>query len=256
MSYKKEVELLKNNIKEIYENAVKLGFDAKFKGTQDIVTTTDLAIEKAIVALIKEHYPQDRFHTEEFYSDTLLNDRTWIIDPIDGTSNYAVGMGLFVVQIALYDHADIALSFVYIPEFNQTYYAIKGQGACMNGIPYHIDDHQGLSNFMISMVGITQKDNDKTYYNQLVSFAQKYNYKLRMLGSIGLEMTLASFGIFDLFYSNVTNIWDIYPGICLAREAGALLLNELGQPYRLGIDEHLFICKNQQVKAEVFKHIK
>ena len=67
-----------------------------------------------------------------------------------------------------------------------------------------------------------------------------------MLGSIGLELALASEGVFDLFYSNVTNIWDLYPGILLLREAKAILVNEKGLEYQLG-DKNLFVCKNEMI---------
>jgi myo-inositol-1(or 4)-monophosphatase len=68
-----------------------------------------------------------------------------------------------------------------------------------------------------------------------------------MLGSIGLEMALTSEGVFDLFYSNVTNIWDLYPGILLIKEAGGILLNEKGLPYNLG-DLNLFVIKEKTTK--------
>jgi myo-inositol-1(or 4)-monophosphatase len=96
------------------------------------------------------------------------------------------------------------------------------------------------------MVGITHKTKDKYYYKKILDVAIANKYKMRMLGSIGLELALMSNGVFDLFYSNVTNIWDLYPGILLLREAGAILLNETGNEYSLG-DLNLFVCKNEEV---------
>jgi myo-inositol-1(or 4)-monophosphatase len=256
MSYKKELELLNNHVHQIYEEAIKKTVKTELKGTQDIVTSTDLAIEKAIVTLIQSAFPNDHFHTEEYYNQTKLKNRTWVIDPIDGTSNYAAQMGLFVVQIALFDQEDIVLSYVYIPTFNETYFAIKGEGAYLNGKKYRASDNPHKNNFMMAVVGLTQKNNDKTYYQKLIEWSQKHHYKLRMLGSIGLEMCFASKGVYDLFYSDVTNIWDIYPGILLNREAGAILCNELGEPYRLNKDVHLFVLKDESAKEKVFKGIK
>lgn len=255
MFYEKELNCLKKHIKTIYKDARKVDFKSSFKGVQDIVTTTDLAIEKAIVQCVRASFPNDHFHTEEFYNDTELKDRTWVIDPIDGTSNYAAHMDLFVIQIALFDQGDIVLSYVYVPGFDKTYYALKGQGAYLNGVLYAVSDHLQSSNMMISMVGATLKNNDKFYYHYLLKWAQSNQYKLRMLGSIGLEMCFTSEGIFDVYYSNVRNIWDIYPGLLLLREAGALICNELGEPYRLNIDSHMFVFKTKAVKNLFFKSL-
>ena len=129
MNYQKELNLIKNITKVIYENTNNSVIKTDFKGEQDIVTSSDLYIEKQLISSIKKVFPDDNFHTEEYNNSSLLKDRTWIIDPIDGTSNYACGLGLFVIQIALYDKNDIVLSYVYAPILNKTYYAIKNEGA-------------------------------------------------------------------------------------------------------------------------------
>ena len=254
MNYLKELNLLKNIVKPIYKDACKYAKETTFKGEQDIVTSTDLYIEKHLINKILETFPNDMFHSEEYHSRTDLKNRMWIIDPIDGTSNYAVNLDLFVVQIALYDQDDIALSFVYVPKFDKTYYAIKGHGAYLNDQRILLSDMNQPSNFMISMVGLSHKNEDKTIFKKIIDLSITHKYKLRMLGSIGLELSLASEGIFNLFYTNVTNLWDLCPGILLSREAGAILLNEKGLPYHLG-DKHLFVCKNEQAKNVLLKNI-
>jgi myo-inositol-1(or 4)-monophosphatase len=256
MKYKKELDLLKEIVKPTYEDATLYAKDVAFKGVQDIVTSTDLYIEKHLIKKILETFPNDLFHSEEYHSKTTLDNRMWIIDPIDGTSNYAADLGLYVVQIALYDQDDIALSFVYVPKFNKTYYAIKGEGAYINDKPYKTTDKNQPSNFMISMCGLSHKKEDKSYFKKIIDLSITHKYKLRILGTMGLELTLSSEGVFDLFYSNVTNLWDLCPGILLVREAGAILLNEKGEPYQLG-DENLFVCKDEQalqlVKTEILE---
>jgi myo-inositol-1(or 4)-monophosphatase len=245
MKYKEELSLLKNSVKAIFELSRKEVISSKLKGEQDIVTSTDLFIEKELLKVIKSKFKNDSFLTEEFYSLTELNNRTWIIDPIDGTSNYASGLSEYVVQIALYDEGDIQLSYIYYPGQNDEYYAVNGSGAYLNDERYQVDNRLETT-FMISMVGITHKTKDKYYYKKILDVAIANKYKMRMLGSIGLELALMSNGVFDLFYSNVTNIWDLYPGILLLREAGAILLNETGNEYSLG-DLNLFVCKNEEV---------
>ena len=254
MKYKIELELLKRNLELIYQEAIKIAKNIKFKGEQDIVTTTDLFIEKQIIKVIKENFPYDTFHSEEYYNQSKLKSRMWIIDPIDGTSNYAVNLDLYVIQIALYDQDDIALSFVYVPKFNKVYYAIKGEGSFLNDHRILLSNKNQPSNLMISMVGLSHKNEDKSIFKKIINLSITHMYKLRMLGSIGLELSLASEGVFNLFYTNVTNLWDLCPGILLAREAGAILLNEKGLPYQLG-DKHLFVCKNEEAKKILLKQI-
>lgn len=245
MKYNDELSLLKTNVKRIYEKAISQVVSSKLKGEQDIVTNTDLFIEIELVKLIKEKFNDDNLLTEEYHSLESLRDRTWIIDPIDGTSNYASGLSEYVVQIAFFDEGDIQLSYVYYPGQSDEFYAVKGFGAYLNDERYWAFN-RAETTFMISMVGITHKLTDKYYYKKILEVAIEKKYKMRMFGSIGLELALASNGVFNLFYSNVTTIWDLYPGILLLREAGAILLNEKGLVYKLG-DTNLFVCKNESV---------
>ncbi|MFW5847738.1 MAG: inositol monophosphatase family protein [bacterium] len=244
MGYKKELLLLKKNIKNIYKQTNNFKTNITYKGKQDIVTSTDLYVEEQIIKTIKTEFPTDHFHSEEFNRDTNLQNRTWLIDPIDGTSNYAIDMDLFVLQIALYDKGDIVLAFIYAPKLKKTYYAIKDYGAYLNGKRYAINN-KNSANFMMSLVGMTHNNNN--YYKKLINLAVDNKLKLRMLGSVGLELAFTSEGIFNIFYTNVTNLWDIYPGILLLRESGAILLNEKGKPYNLN-DKNLFVCKDLEAK--------
>jgi myo-inositol-1(or 4)-monophosphatase len=241
-----------SNTKRIYEDAILTVKKTSFKGEQDIVTSTDLYIGRHLIDAIKSEFLNDLIHSEEYHSKTVLKDRTWIIDPIDGTSNYAAHLGLYVVQIALYDTGDIVLSYIYAPEFNKTYYAIKGYGAYVNDQKYHVSDQHDPSNFMISMVGLSHKPSETSYFKKIFDLAIEHKYKTRMLGSIGLELALTSESIFNLFYTNVTNLWDLCPGVLLVREAGLILVNEKLEKYKLS-DKHLFVCKDAKT-LEVLKN--
>lgn len=252
MHYQKELELLKTHVPRLYKEVKHQVKTVTFKDGGDIVTTTDLFIEKHLIEEINKVFPTDTFLSEEFHKDGVLQNRVWLIDPIDGTSNYAVDLDLFVVQIALYDHDDLALSFIYYPALNKTYYAIKGEGAFINGKKYSVNDNKKPSNKMMSMVGITSKNSDKKIYKTLLEYGIDNQYKLRMLGSIGLELAIASEGIFTVFYTNVKNLWDLAPGVLLARESGALLFNEKGESYRLN-DEHLFVVRNEDFRKNIFE---
>lgn len=254
MNYQTELNLLKTHVPRIYQEIDNNLKEVSFKSGDEIVTTTDLYIESELIKVIKKAFPSDTFLSEEFHKDGDLVNRAWLIDPIDGTSNYAVNFDQFCVQIALYDNDDLALAFIYVPSNQKTYYAIKGEGAYLNDQRIHILDNKKPSNKMMSMVGYTNKHSDKTYYEKLLKHALKEQIKLRMLGSIGLELALTAEGIFTMFYTSVKNLWDLGPGVLLCKEAGAILFNEHGHPYQLG-DTHLFVAKAETHKNNLLKAI-
>lgn len=97
--YSKELKLLKDVLPKLYQDTLKQTKDIQFKGPEDMVTSSDLYIESNLIKAIKEAFPTDTLLSEEFHSKAELKNRTWIIDPIDGTSNYGVSLNLFVMQV-------------------------------------------------------------------------------------------------------------------------------------------------------------
>jgi len=253
MCYEKELNLLKEITRTIYEETLSLNIDTEFKSTQDLVTSNDLYIERRLIEEIKKVFPNDNFHSEEGHNKTILKDRTWVIDPIDGTSNYAANLELFVIQIAFFDNGETVLAYMYAPKLNKTYYALKDHGAYLNNQRYFANHGKDLT-FMVLLVGMTQKRKNKEYYHKLLDLSIKKMYKLRMLGTIGLELAKMSEGAFDICYTNITNLWDLLPGVLLARESGCLLINEKGLPYKVG-DKNLFIARNEKSLAIIEKEI-
>ena len=115
MKYINELNLLKTHVPRIYKEIDNSLKEVSFKSGDEIVTTTDLYIESELIRAIKHVFPKDTFLSEEFHKEGHLVNRAWLIDPIDGTSNYAVNFDAYVVQIALYDEDDLALAFIYDP---------------------------------------------------------------------------------------------------------------------------------------------
>jgi myo-inositol-1(or 4)-monophosphatase len=107
---------------------------------------------------------------------------------------------------------------------------------------------------MVLLVGLTQKRKNKEYYHRLIDLSIKQMYKIRMLGTIGLELAKMSEGAFDICYTNITNLWDLLPGVLLAKESGCILVNERGLPYKIG-DENLFIARNEKSLAIIKNEI-
>jgi myo-inositol-1(or 4)-monophosphatase len=253
--YQEELELLEKNIPNIFLKTESQAKTVSYKQRNEVVTSSDLFIETEIINLIKKHYPNDKFHSEEFNRDTELMDRTWLIDPIDGTSNYVHKLDLFVVQIALFNKNEVVLSYVYVPRFNKTYKAIKNNGAFLNDKRIHVASDTQYSNKLMSLVGLShQTTRDKYIFKKMIDFSIENGVKIRVIGSIGFEMSALAEGIFTMLYTDVTNLWDIAPGLLLVKEAGGIIVNHQGKPYKLG-DQHMFVFSNNEIMEKVIQTI-
>jgi len=247
MNYKRELELLQSTIPNLFEKTEASVKEVSFKVRDEIVTSTDLYIEQELINSILKEFPNDHFYSEEFHKNSSLQNRTWLIDPIDGTSNYAHQLDMFVVQVALYDQGDFVLSYIYAPKVHKTYYAIQGYGAYLNNTRIHTIQDADSRNRLMSLVGIThQSDSDKSMFQKMIHFCLQNKIKIRMLGAMGFEMAHLAQGSFVLLYTDVKNPWDIGPGLLLVREAGGLVVNDQGKSYSIG-DNHLFACANDGI---------
>ena len=255
MNYIKELELLQRTVPDLFRLTEKQAKEVSYKERNEVVTSSDLFIETELIKAIKKEFPNDHFHSEEFNKYTELKNRTWIIDPIDGTSNYVHHLDLFVNQIAFYDQGDIVFSYLYAPRANKVFHAIKGKGAYLNGNPIYTTQSKA-PNMLMSLVGISHKtEKDKSFFYRMLKFAYDHNTKVRMLGSVGYELAGVAEGSFIILYTDVTNFWDIAPGMLLIREAGGIILNEEGKAYQMG-DSHMFCFCDEHIKDQVFESLK
>lgn len=250
MKYQKELELLQNTVAKLFEETEKETKEVSFKDMNEVVTSSDLYIEQELIKAIKNNFPEDHFHSEEFNKNTVIKDRTWIIDPIDGTSNYVNRLDLFVNQVAFYDKGEIVLSFINVPRAHKTFYAIKGEGAFLNGKKIHTTSSES-KNKLMSLVGISHQTNkSKEHFFDLIDYASLNNVKVRMLGSLGYELAATAEGSFVILYTDVTHFWDIAPGLLLIKEAGGIVVNEHAKQYVLG-DRHMFCFCDEKMRNHV-----
>ena len=140
--YKRELAFLENTLKTAYARFAVNDLAISEKAEFDIVTNIDLAIERYFREELLKMFPEDRVLGEEYSSEISLQDRTWILDPIDGTFNFSVGSQLFGLQAALWDHGDLAVSAIYLPKLGEYYHAEKGCGAFLNGERIHVSKRE------------------------------------------------------------------------------------------------------------------
>ena len=253
--YSQELALIRNTVPDIYRRTETQVQAVSYKKQNEIVTSSDLFIETEIIKAIKASFPDDYFHSEEFNRDTLLKDRTWLIDPIDGTSNYVHHLDLYVVQIALFDKGEVVLSYIYAPKLGKIYHAVKGEGAYLNGKRIFAYAEGEEPNRLMSMVGLShQTTKDKRMFMRMIDFSYRNRIKVRILGTLGLEMALMAEGSFVLLYTDVTNFWDIAPGLLLVKEAGGIIVNHEGKPYTMG-ESHMIVCCDEAMKEQVLSSL-
>ncbi len=219
--YQKEEKFIKNILVKTYHKVIKKHtFDVMEKGYRDVVTTLDLKTEQYIIDHIKKEFPQDQIVSEEYHSLEQLQGRSWVIDPIDGTINFARNSKLWCMQIAFVDQGKVQTSAIYLPLFKELYFA-SSQGAFCNRKPIHVH-HQVQVNDAIIAHGQPNHDYQsiKGIMEETTSqFADKIT-KLRNLGSAGIEYALLSSGQYDGEIIWADNMWDYLPGSFLCEKAG------------------------------------
>lgn len=216
-------ELIKSACKEILFNKDVL-LDVRKKGKQDIVTAKDIAMENYIVSRILEKFPLHKIIGEESHHEELTDEYTWILDPIDGTLNFTLGNPFYGVQVCLLKNKEEILSAIYLPAMDEFYLAIKNQGLFLNGKKVELDTTITVENAIISF-GDFSKSNPKSKKIQ-AKLIEKLNdkaNKIRIAGSSSIDFSFVASGKTHAHIMFSKRLWEISPGILLAKEAGLIV---------------------------------
>jgi myo-inositol-1(or 4)-monophosphatase len=190
------------------------GVHATSKPDRTVVTEADLALDSMITLAIHEQYPQDEIISEES-AYSLQNNQlpTWIVDPLDGTTNFSLGLSIWGVSIARINQGNPEFGVLYYPMINELYTARKGSGAFLNDQPIHArapDPTQPMSFFACC---------SRTYRNYDVSIP----YKARILGSCTYSFCMVARGSALLGFDATPKIWDLAAIWVLVEEAGGII---------------------------------
>lgn len=249
MKYKHEIEFMINTMRAAFEKFGGARMNTAQKSAFDLVTDIDLNIEKYITAAIQAEFPHDRIHGEEFSSDRRVAGRTWTVDPIDGTCNMANGSKLFGMQCALIADGEIVVGAVYLPHLGETIYASKGDGCYFNGKRISVKDVR-VNNAIVSF-GDYPHDNDNGLADVQHDAIKKLFpqiAKIRMFGAACMDFSFVAQGRTHGTVLFTKNLWDIAPGIVICREAGAIVTNLKGKPYKIG-DDGVVAAANDELSA-------
>ena len=212
---------------EIIRNGWHSDRQITFKGRADIVTDIDLAAEKAMLEILTGAFPDFGILSEESPPVTGNSPYRWVVDPLDGTRNYAQSIPHFCTIVALAEGDDILAGVVYDPVREETFTAAAGQGAFLNGQPIAVSPTAELSRSLLSC-DLGYVDEKAALAIDLLRSLWPGLYSVRLMGSAGLGVAYAAAGRVDLFFHHSLSPWDIAAGLILAQEAGAQVVDRQG----------------------------
>ncbi len=212
-----------------------------FKGRADIVTDIDVAAEKAVLEILTSAFPQFGILAEESQPVAGASPYRWVVDPLDGTRNYAQSIPHFCTIVALAEGDDIAAGVVYDPVREETFTAAKGQGAFLNGAPINVSETTEIARSLLSF-DLGYVDEKAGLAIDMLRSLWPGMYSVRMMGSAGLGLAYAASGRVDLFFHHSLSPWDVAAGLVLAEEAGGRVVDRQGN--KAGLFTPSVICSS------------
>src|SRR5882724_3435727 len=205
--------------------------DVDHKGSINLVTDVDLASERLIREAISTYYPRHEVLGEEGGLSESGSEYRWIVDPLDGTTNYAHGYPIFCVSIALECKGEIELGVVYDPMRDELFAAEQGAGATLNNRPIHVSKTAELMQGLLS-TGFPYdiKTSKLTNLDHWANFAMNAQ-ALRRDGAAALDLCYVACGRFDGFWELNLSPWDTAAGALIVTEAGGRVTNFSGGPF-------------------------
>lgn len=223
--------------------------EISYKGEVDIVTESDRRSEELIVSWIREKYPEHAIVAEEGSGTEAANAKfCWHVDPLDGTTNFAHGYPCFAVSIGLaQDGAPIA-GVVFNPVTDEMFTAARGEGAFLNGKRIQVSAVDKLAVSLVATGFPTHQRKRSANMNYYWEFTLR-THGVRRDGAAAMDLCSVACGRFDAFWEFGLKSWDTGAGVLLVEEAGGVVTDLHGGPYRLG-GPHV-LATNGRVHAEV-----
>jgi myo-inositol-1(or 4)-monophosphatase len=200
----------------------------ELKGLNDLVSYVDKTAEEMIVKALADVLPEAGFLTEEKTINKTGERYNWIIDPLDGTTNFIHGLPVYSVSIALQEYDELVLGVVYEVNMDECFYAWRGSPAYMNGKVIKTSDSPSIDKSLLA-TGFPYYDFSKQQaYISLFTELMKSCHGLRRLGSAAVDLAYTACGRFDAFYEYNLNPWDVAAGVLIVRQAGGHVVNFKG----------------------------
>ncbi|MBI5541143.1 MAG: inositol monophosphatase [Bacteroidia bacterium] len=190
------------------------------KGMHDFVTYVDKTSEKKIIEGLKTYFPEAGFLAEENTVKQTNSEYTWVIDPLDGTTNYIHGLDPYAISIALMQKDEILLGVVYVVSNDECFYAWKDSKAYLNGKEISVSKRKTVSDSLIA-IGFPYYDYERiTAFLKSVDYFCHKSHGVRRLGSAATDLAYVACGRFETFYEYSLHPWDVAAGAIIVRQAG------------------------------------
>lgn len=221
------------------------------KGEVNLVTEMDLKAERMIHSAIEKKYPSHSILAEEETDVHHDSQFRWIVDPLDGTTNYAHRFPVWCVSMALEQEGEISVGVIYNPILDEMFHAVKGEGAFCNKRQIRVSDETELSEAVLA-TGFPY-DIRESNVDNLDNFARFYKKcrAIRRAGSAALDMAYTASGIFDGFWELKLSAWDTAAGKLLVEEAGAKTADFSGGEFDIFTGE--VVCANEKLLEQMIE---
>ncbi|MCB0803312.1 MAG: inositol monophosphatase [Flavobacteriales bacterium] len=238
---------IKNEVKQVRQQ------DIETKSLNSLVSYVDKQAEEKIVQRLAQLLPGSGFIAEEGTSDKVGEIYNWIIDPLDGTTNFLHALPVYSVSIALQKHDEIVLGVVYEINQEECFYAWQGSDAYLNGTKISVSIREKLSDSLIA-TGFPYYDFNKLdAYFDCLKYLAKNTRGLRRMGSAAVDLAYVACGRFDAYFEYSLNAWDVAAGAFIVKQAGGKVIDFKGEQNWLFESE--IVASSEKVQLEMEKII-
>ena len=234
---------------KILKENIGKNFSVSYKSDKNLVTDVDKLAEKTILGIIKERFPAHSILTEEKGEESKRSPFKWIIDPLDGTTNYAHGFRIFCVSIGIEKDGEVILGVVYDPANEELFTATKNGGAYLNNIKISVSSISSIADSLLA-TGFPYyiKKNPNNNFDNFKNFAF-HAQAIRRAGSAALDLCYVACGRFDGFWESGLNPWDVAAGSLIVAEAGGFVSDFSGKEFSIHKKETL--ASNGKIHQEM-----
>ncbi|MEO6719920.1 MAG: inositol monophosphatase family protein [Ferruginibacter sp.] len=253
--------MIKNTLLKATEagaNEIRRFFNGQFsisnkEGINNLVTEADYAAEKAIFDVIKETFPDHFILSEESGEIVMDSEYKWIIDPIDGTVNFANGIPLCCVSIGVEHKGELILGAVYNPLMNEFFIGEKGKGATLNDKKIQVSNKADVGKSCLATgfpyTYLDRENGPLQVFDKLI----RKGIAVRRLGSAAIDLCWVAAGRFDAFFEHRLESWDSAAGSLIVQEAGGKVTDYAGNPF--SVYQHQLISSNGIIHDDLLRII-
>ena len=202
-----------------YFRGKELGVESKFNDS-DIATAADKAAERLLIGHIRDEYPDHSILSEESGASDHTGDYRWVIDPLDGTTNFSQGLPQFSVSVGVEYKGEPLIGVVFAPYLNELFHAVRGEGAYLNGTPISVSCKSELGHSVVATGFPVDKDSNPDNNLDNVAAVMPRVRGLRRLGSAAMDLCYVGAGFLDGYWEMNLHAWDVCAGLLVVEEAG------------------------------------